>query len=153
MDQKQLYTNILIEYAYLQKTGGRTTEHRGDLEWSFKVTLGCFPEYMNSNDFCIIQVLQAHEGLDKKGLSIFHVDMEEGHHGDTEVRAAELEHVINAEEASSKRYTYEFRSLGKIIVPYGGRDKSTRVGRLKAGERENGSGELSETDHRAGTVN
>lgn len=77
----------------LEEKGERTTEHRGGLEWSFKVTLGCFPEYMNSDNFCVIQILQAHEGLDKKGLSVLHVDMEEGHHGDTKVRATELEHI------------------------------------------------------------
>lgn len=76
--------------------GGRTTEHRGSCEWSFKVTLGCFPKYMNSNDFCVIQVLQAHEGLDKERLSVLHVDMEEGHHGDTKVRATELEYMKSA---------------------------------------------------------
>lgn len=81
------------QVCILEEKGGRTTEHRGDLEWSFKITLGYFPEYMDSNDFCVIQVLQAHKGLDKEGLSVLHVDMEEGHHGDTKVRATELEHM------------------------------------------------------------
>lgn len=75
----------------LEKEGERTTEQRGGLEWSFKVTLGCSPKYMNSDDFCVIQILHAHEGLDKERLSVLHVDMEEGHHGDTEVRPTELE--------------------------------------------------------------
>lgn len=72
---------------------GRTTKHRSGLEWSFKVSIGCLPEYMNSDDLCVIQVLHAHEGLDKERLSVLHVDVEEGHHGDTKVRAAELEHM------------------------------------------------------------
>lgn len=78
--------------VHVRGNSKRTTKHRGDLEWSFEVALGCFPEYMNSNNFCIIQVLQAHKSLDEEGLSVLHVYMEEGHHGDAKVRAPELHH-------------------------------------------------------------
>lgn len=75
----------------LEEKGERTTEHRSGLERSFKVTVGWFSEYMNSDNLGIVQVLQAHKGLDKEGLSVLHVNVEEGHHGDTKVGATELE--------------------------------------------------------------
>lgn len=85
--------NYFGQVCMLKERKERTTEHRGSLEWSFEVTLGWFPEYMNSDNLCIIQVLQAHKGLDKEGLSILHVYVEEGHHGDTKVCTTKLEHM------------------------------------------------------------
>lgn len=90
--QQRLCT-MINQVCTLEVKIKRTTEHRGDFEGSFKVALSRFPEYMNGNDFCIIQILQAHKGLDKEGLSVLHVEMEEGHHGDTKVRAAKLEQI------------------------------------------------------------
>lgn len=42
---------------------------------------------------------------------------------------------VSVEKGSIKWSAYEFRSLRKIIVSYGACDESTRVRRLKVGER------------------
>ena len=45
---------------------------------------------MDSDRLRVVQILQAHQRLDEEGLRVLEVDVEEAHHGDAEVGAAEL---------------------------------------------------------------
>jgi hypothetical protein len=58
-----------------QDSGGTecTTKHAGDLEWPLEVTLCRFAEEVDGDRLGVVEVLQAHEGLDEKGLCVLEV--------------------------------------------------------------------------------
>lgn len=45
---------------------------------------------MEGHGLRVVEVLDAHEGLDEEGLRVFKIEVEEAHHGDAGVGGAEL---------------------------------------------------------------
>lgn len=66
------------------------TEHASGFEWAFEIADSGFSEDVDSNGFGIVDILDAHEGLDEQGLREMEVEVHDTHHGDTHVRGAEL---------------------------------------------------------------
>jgi len=57
----------------------------------------------------VVQVLDAHEGLDEERLGELEVDVHDGHHGDSHVRGAELVGNIKPQVTKKERMTYDVR--------------------------------------------
>jgi hypothetical protein len=71
--------------------GKRTcAKHASGFEWAFEVADSGFSEDVDGDEFGVVDVLDAHEGLDEKGLREVEVKVHDAHHGDTHVRGAEL---------------------------------------------------------------
>lgn len=90
-----------------------TEQTSRSLERSLQVALGGSTKDMDGDRFRLDEVLEGHETLDEKWLSVLHVAVQERHH--------EYAHVDSANQ---------LRGLRQVIIPNGSRYKSSRFRRL-----------------------
>jgi hypothetical protein len=96
--------------------GKRTcTEHTSGFEWAFEVTDSRFAEDVDGDGFGVVDVLDAHEGLDEQGLREVEIEVHDTHHGDTHVRGAEL---------GRDREWSKIREEGRVRTSFGVSERS-----------------------------
>ena len=62
------------------------TKHTGSFEWAFEFADSGFTENMDGDGFGVVNILDAHKGLDEQGLREVEVEVHDSHHGDAHVR-------------------------------------------------------------------
>lgn len=110
------------EYANVDEV--RTAEHsRSGLERPFQVTLSLFAKNVNGDWLGFKYVFETHETLNKQGLGVFHVAVEESHHANTHEDTPDLGRIVRLDTTCELAIiTHELGYFAQIIVFNGGRD-------------------------------
>ena len=95
------------------------TENTSGFEWAFEVADSGFSEDVDGHGFGIVDILDAHEGLDEQGVCEVELQVHDTYHGDTQNEAGGGRSLVEQDKRRRIR-THELWCFWEVIVTDGG---------------------------------